>query len=133
MSPPPIRAITPGFPPGEPSPADSLILYNDWFTADDGLKLSRSTLQEKLTDNIPLRRQFAIGGAMVSGEKLGARTGELLQQVLRGASPSSLPIREMETEQRFDYRKLQLPSGSVVLNQPPSPGNTRIFRCPEAW
>ncbi len=121
-------------------PADSLILYNDWFTSDDGPKLSRSTLQEKLlentphvpllinTDSIPLQRQFAIGGVMVSGEKLGARTGELLQQVLRGASPSSLPIREMETEQRFDHRKLQafgisssrLPSGSVVLNRPPS-------------
>jgi len=73
----------------------------------------------------------AVGGNVYSVETLGAEAARVVTQVLRGASPSSIPPRAVAPyEPMFDWRQLRrwdiplarLPEGSVVQ-----------FRKPSAW
>jgi signal transduction histidine kinase len=68
----------------------------------------------------------AVGGNVYSFQTHGAQVAALGLQVLGGASPASLPIRELEAQENlFDGRQLKrwhldearLPSGSVVRYQ----------------
>ncbi len=126
-------------PPDTQAPG-TLVIYNDWFSSLDSQQISRNTLQEELraatlhipvlvnADNTPVGLQFAVGGAIVAGQKLGMATGELLQQVLRGVPPSAIPVRPAEYEYWFDYPEMtlyhlsssRLPAGSTVFNEPQS-------------
>ena len=71
----------------------------------------------------------AVGGNVYSLETHGAHVAALGLQILRGASPASLPIRELGAQvDLFDARQLRrwnldearLPPGSVVRYQDPS-------------
>jgi signal transduction histidine kinase len=71
----------------------------------------------------------AVGGNVYSFVTHGAHVAALGLQILRGASPASLPIRELGSQVNlFDARELKrwnldearLPPGSVILNQDPS-------------
>ncbi|WP_176014885.1 PAS domain-containing protein [Victivallis sp. Marseille-Q1083] len=121
-------------------PADSLVIYNDWFAAGEENPLSRNRLQYELQkaaahlpvfaacDEIPASLEWGIGGVMVSGRKMGGQLGELLLQILNGRNPAELPPETAATEVNFDYRELQrfgiphevLPPGAILHHVPPS-------------
>ena len=70
-----------------------------------------------------------VGGNVYSVEKYGAHVAQLGLQILRGASPTSLPVRELSAQvDLFDARQLKrwkldearLPAGSVVRYREPS-------------
>jgi PAS domain S-box-containing protein len=72
----------------------------------------------------------SVGGYAVDLEDIGRRTGEIVLKIAAGARASDIPVTEVETQARFDWRQLrrwgireaQLPPGSRVL-----------FRAPTFW
>jgi PAS domain S-box-containing protein len=65
----------------------------------------------------------AVGGAVVPYDELGARAGEVVQRILRGASAADIPIAALtNATPKFDWRSLRrwgisesrLPPGSIV-------------------
>ena len=71
----------------------------------------------------------SIGGYLYSSEAVASEAAQLGAQILRGASPASLPVRAYENYRFiFDARALQrwdipltlLPAGSEIRNRPPS-------------
>src|SRR5262245_55588654 len=72
----------------------------------------------------------SVGGYAVDVEEVGKRATEIALKVAAGTHPSDIPVIEVETKARFDWRQLQrwgiaesrLPAGSLVL-----------FRAPTVW
>jgi signal transduction histidine kinase len=119
-------------------PADSVVLYVTVFTDGAGRRLVPHEALSLISAaaNAPVYAfldQFIglgpVGGNVYSVEKYGAHIAQLGVQILRGASPSSLPVRELSAQvDLFDARQLKrwnldealLPPGSVVRFQDPS-------------
>lgn len=119
-------------------PPRSVILYVTVFADSAGRRFIPHEVVSKITSsaNAPVYvflDQFvglgAVGGNVYSTDTLGANVASLGREILRGASPASLPIREPAAQvDMFDARQLKrwnldeslLPAGSVVRFQEPS-------------
>ena len=116
-------------------PPDSVILYVTVFTDGAGLGFVPHEVASSLASaaNAPVYvfvDQFvgrgAVGGNVYSLETHGSQAAELGLRILRGATPASLPIRELGAQTNiFDGRQLRrwnldetrLPPGSVILHR----------------
>ena len=116
-------------------PANSVILYTSVFTDGAGLSFvpHEAVASIAAAANAPVYvfvDQYVgrgpVGGNVYSVDMHGAQVAALGLQIVRGASPASLPIRELGSQVNlFDARQLErwnldearLPPGSVVLNQ----------------
>ena len=64
----------------------------------------------------------AIGGYVLSGEKIGEQTADMCLKILNGEKPSNIPIERYEDAYMFDWRQVKrwsipedrLPPGSIV-------------------
>ncbi len=64
----------------------------------------------------------AIGGYVLSGEKIGEQATDMCLKILKGEKPSNIPIERYEDAYMFDWRQLKrwsipedrLPTGSIV-------------------
>lgn len=70
-----------------------------------------------------------VGGHLINGATQGQQAGEMALQVLAGKDPAHIPVIYSGANAfMFDYRELErfgiavsaLPSGSIVLNEPPA-------------
>jgi signal transduction histidine kinase len=119
-------------------PAHSVVLYVTVFADGAGRRFvpHEALASISAAANAPVYAfldQFIglgpVGGNVYSVEKYGAQIAELGLEILRGASPTSLPIRDLSAQvDLFDARQLKrwnldearLPPGSVVRYQQPS-------------
>lgn len=119
-------------------PARSVVLYVTVFTDGAGRRFVPHEALSLISAaaNAPVYAfldQFIglgpVGGNVYSVEKYGAHIAQLGVQILRGASPTSLPVQELSAQvDLFDARQLKrwsldearLPPGSVVRYQEPS-------------
>src|SRR5262252_1780253 len=70
------------------------------------------------------------GGYAVDVENIGRRAGEMGLKVATGIRPADIPVIEVETKARFDWRQLQ--RWSITESQLP-PGSVVMFRAPTFW
>lgn len=71
----------------------------------------------------------AVGGLLISGYDQGYAAGKMMERILKGAAPASIPVAGADTNRhRFDYRALErwgiperaLPRDSIIEFRPPS-------------
>jgi len=116
-------------------PAHSIILYLSMLTDGSGRRFVPADALSSIVAaaNAPVYvflEQYvglgAVGGNVYSYQAHGAHVAALGLQILRGASPASLPMRELGAQVNlFDARQLRrwnlnearLPLGSVIRNQ----------------
>ena len=72
----------------------------------------------------------AVGGSLLSVRAAGAVAGDQLAELLKGADPGSLPVREVKNSFIVDWRQLQR-WGITERTLPPDA--TILFRPPTAW
>ena len=119
-------------------PARSAILFTTMFTdgAGRGFVPHEALSSVATTANAPVYVALdqyvgagAVGGNVYSVDTHGAHAAELGLQIIRGATPMSLPIREVGSQiDLFDARQLRrwgldekrLPPGSVIRYRDPS-------------
>jgi PAS domain S-box-containing protein len=118
-------------------PGDSFILLMPWFRDRLGHYISLAEGTQAISTHAPAPVYGVIDGHLghgIVGGKLhnaatqGRTAAEMAVRILRGASPSDIPIeRNVTNPYMFDYEQLArwgipastLPSGSVVINGPP--------------
>lgn len=119
-------------------PANSVVFFTTLFTDGTGLafvphealssiaKAANAPVYVALDQYVGLG---AVGGSVYSVDTHGGQAAELGLQIMRGARPISLPIRELGSQiDLFDARQLKrwgldearLPSGSVIRYRDPS-------------
>ncbi len=119
-------------------PRDSLVLrLNNLLDGQGGfLSVEESMHVISRTSPVPVLTFWdfdlghgALGGYLVSAREQGRAAGELAAMVLSGQHPDHLPVRmespnlpmfDFQPMQRFGVRIADLPTGSVVINQPES-------------
>jgi len=117
-------------------PARSVILYVRQSQDEPGRTLDVTDMLSIVAHSAPapvygLSKTFlergAVGGYVTNPEVDGAKTGEIVLQVLRGTRTADIPVTVVPSTPMFDWRQLQrwglaedrLPTGSVVLFREP--------------
>ena len=117
-------------------PDETLILYLSYYLSPDGVRLTvaESTSLVFEYSGRPVYSPWeytlgsgVLGGMMLSGRKQAEEAARIALEILRGASPESIPIlRHTAIQPIFDYNVLRhfsiphgtLPAGSVIRNEP---------------
>jgi PAS domain S-box-containing protein len=119
-------------------PPHSILFLTTFAEDGDGRNFTTLDITERLSkaSNAPLYSWInvnlghgIVGGRMASQEVLITRAGELALRVLKGESPSTIPVTGVDwTTTQFDWAQLhrwgldegRLPAGSQVLYRPPT-------------
>lgn len=110
-----------------------MIMSNDGdgnlYSIEEALGLASQSASQPLykSDDIGIGLG-ALGGRVVSYESTGKAVAKRTQQVLEGASPSSIPVSASDVISKFDYNVMTrfniaenaLPADSQIINKPKS-------------
>jgi diguanylate cyclase (GGDEF)-like protein/PAS domain S-box-containing protein len=114
---------------------DSLVLLLSYAVDRTGQSLDRTDFARLISTNsdVPvyathelLLGQGILGGLLLDGYRHGAQVAELARRVLAGESPERLPVESSQPQPAFDASQLKrfgirladLPSDSLIINQP---------------
>jgi PAS domain S-box-containing protein len=114
---------------------DSLVLLLSYAVDRTGQSLDRTDFARLISTNsdVPvyathelLLGQGILGGLLLDGYRHGAQVTELARRVLAGEAPERLPVESSQPQPAFDASQLKrfgirladLPSDSLIINQP---------------
>jgi PAS domain S-box-containing protein len=119
-------------------PSDTVIFYSFYFRDSTGKVFDYYDSASMVSNNshVPVYGAWdfnlghgIIGGKLTSGFEQGETAGQMAARILNGENVESMPVQWSSTSQyMFDFVQLnrfgipseKLPSGSIIINQPPS-------------
>ncbi|MHC1730287.1 MAG: PAS domain S-box protein [Syntrophobacteraceae bacterium] len=121
-------------------PEDTVVIFIGFHVDKSGRRIMPQDIAALLSKNacVPIFGSYdtvlgagVIGGSMVSARELGARTGRLAVNILRGDlvpteqatvfTGSGMPMFDWEQLKRWGVDKSRLPDESIIVNLPESP------------